>query len=457
MTVPEVLRQSLSEAAEALRGGAVSSTDLVRASLDHIAAIDDRRHAFVTVDAEGALAAAADLDAQLRAGHWRGPLHGIPIAVKDNIPTAGLRTTYNSRAYADWVPGREPPTVTRLRRAGAVIVGKTNLNEFGWSVPSDDDLVAPPRNPWNPEYQAVGSSSGSGVAVASGMVFGALGTDGGGSARLPAGQMGLVGLKPTRGPESGVGAPIDEVSVVSVLTRTAADAGIMYAAMMDRTPPPPDAATAMTGPNAEPVVRLAVPRRQIDELPIEPDVRAAFAESMSILKDLGVVLMDVDVPHLGAARDANFVLISALSHAGHRDDLRERAHLLGASTLRYLHLGAALGAADYLNAREMGTLFAAELDRILVDCAGIATPVSTVVTAEAARRPGEHSRGLNASFTAPFNLTGWPGIAIPSGTSGLGIPIGLQVAARPGQEPFLLRLAETYATRTRPSTPVAAP
>ncbi|HEX6445295.1 MAG TPA: amidase [Streptosporangiales bacterium] len=439
MTEPAELLtgRGLVELAALVRSREVSATDLVRASLDRIAATDDRLHAYVTVDAEGALATAAVLDAESARVGMRGPLHGIPIAVKDNIPTRGLRTTYNSRAYEHWVPDREPPTVRRLRAAGAVIVGKANLNEFGWSIPSDDDLVPPPRNPWNPAHRAVGSSSGSAVAVAAGTVVAALGTDGGGSTRLPASQMGLVGLKPTRGTESGTGGLVDEVSVVSVLARSAADAAAVYAAM---TGAPADA--------AEPMTRLAVPRRQIAELPVEPEVAAAFEDSLRTLAETGVELVDVDVPHLSAARDANFVLITALSHADHRGDLRERESLLGESTRRYLRLGAALGAADYLDARGMAAAFGRELDAATAGCAGLVTPISTVVTTAAARRPGEHSRGLNASFTAPFNLTGRPAVSIPSHTSREGIPLGLQVAGRPGDEARLLDLAARYGAHT---------
>lgn len=420
-----------------VRSREVSATDLVSASLDRIAATDGRLHAYVTVDADGALAAAASLDAELARVGPRSLLHGIPIAVKDNIPTRGLRTTYNSRAYEQWVPDHEPPTVRRLRGAGAVIVGKTNLNEFGWSIPSDDDLVSPPRNPWNTAHRAVGSSSGSAVAVAAGTVVAALGTDGGGSTRLPASQMGLVGLKPTWSTDSGTGTLVDEVSVISVLARSAADAAAVHVAM-----------TGASAAAAEPMTRLAVPRRQIADLPVEPEVTAAFEDSLRTLAEMGIELVDVDVPHLPAARDANFVLITALSHADHRGDLHDRESLIGESTHRYLRLGAALGAADYLDGRAMATAFGRELDTATAGCAGLVTPVSTVVTTAAARRPGEHSRGLNASFTAPFNLTGRPAISIPSHTSEEGIPIGLQVAGRPGAEARLLDLAVRYGAHT---------
>lgn len=417
---------------DALASGAVSAAELTDAALSLITAGDPGLHAFITVDPAGARAAAAAADREGAGRSPRSPLHGVPVAVKDNIPTAGLRTTYNSRAYADWTPAADAPAVQRLRAAGAVVIGKANLNEFGWSVPSETDLVAPPRNPWNTEHLMVGSSSGSAAAVAAGMVPVALGTDGGGSTRLPASQSNLVGLKPGRGVIPGAGSPMDEISVTGVLGRSAHDVLAAFSILAARPAPHWDAGFP---------VRLAVPRRQIESLDIEGDVRAAFEADVRALVDAGAQITEVDLPHLETARDGNFVLLAALAHAVHAPDLREHPKLLGVSARRYHLAGGVVSVEDVLNARRVGQAFADETDKALGLTTGLLTPVSPVATTVAARRPGEHNRGLNSTFTAPFNLTGWPAISIPSRRGSQGIPIGLQVAARPGQEEWLLELA----------------
>jgi aspartyl-tRNA(Asn)/glutamyl-tRNA(Gln) amidotransferase subunit A len=441
-----LLNAGVAAIGDAIANGALTAAELAEAALGAIAADDPVLHAFITADPGGARAAAAAADREARRGRpaQEAALRGLPVAIKDNIPTAGLRTTFNSRAYADWTPAWDAPAVQRLRLAGAVIVGKTNLNEFGWSVPSEADLVPPPRNPWNTAHLMVGSSSGSATAVAAGMVPVALGTDGGGSTRLPASQANLVGLKPGRGVIPGTGEPTEELSVIGVLGRSAEDVWAVFSVLAGRPARHPG--------RADFPLRLAVPRRQIESLGIEEDVRVAFEADLRALADAGAEIAEVDLPHLETARDASFVLLAALSHAMLAPDLRERQELLGLSARRYHLAGAVLSVEDIVNARRIGRAFADEMDRALGPSYGILTPVSTVATTEAARRPGEHNRGLNSTFTAPFNLTGWPAISVPSRSGGQGIPIGLHVAARPGQEEWLLELASRARAWLGPAT-----
>ena len=423
----------------------MTAADITEAALGAISAANPDLHAFITVNTEEARATAAAADQQARAGQRRGQLHGVPVAVKDNIPTAGLRTTCNSRAYANWIPAADAPAVSRLRQAGAIVVGKTNLNEFGWSVPSPDDLAPPPRNPWNTAHEMVGSSSGSAVAVAAGLTPVALGTDGGGSTRLPASQANLVGLKPGRHAIPGAGTPLDELSAIGILGRSAADVLAMFSVLADRPAPRWDTGGFPLG--------LAVPRRQIDGLDIEDDVRTAFEADIQALTDMGAEIAEIDLPHLETARDGNFVLLAALAHATHAPDLRLRQQSIGVSARRYHLAGAVLSVEDAVNARRIGQIFADELDHALGPRTGLLTPVSTVATTAAARRPGEHNRGLNSTFTSPFNLIGWPAISVPSRRGSQGIPIGLQVAARPGHEEWLLELAARARLWLRSRTP----
>lgn len=437
---PGLPERDLAEVSRLLRSGELTAVELTSAVLARIGALDGDLHSFITVDAEGALAAARLADAELAAGGCRGPLHGIPVAVKDNLATRGLVTTFNSRALADWVPDADEPAVARLRAAGAVLVGKTNLNEFGWSLPSEADLNPPVRNPWNPRYASIGSSSGSGAAVAAGLVYAALGTDGGGSTRLPAGQHGLVGLKPTRGavPRTPT---LTGLSSVGVLARSAADTAAVYDAIADRP----------VGALREDVagLRLGVPRAYVDQAQVEDEVAATFDAGMAILRDLEVRVTDLSLPHLSTARAATFVLITAGNFATHEDLLRDRLHLLGPITRRYALTGAFARAHDVLRAQRVRELVTTDLDQRLGDLDGVLTPVTPFVTAEAARVTSEHRRGRGACFTSPFNLTGWPAISIPAGHSATtGLPIGIQVAGRPGTEAMLLRLAKAYGDAT---------
>jgi aspartyl-tRNA(Asn)/glutamyl-tRNA(Gln) amidotransferase subunit A len=426
----DALRLDLKAARDALQKRELTSVDLTEAAFNRVSELDPELHAFVTLDHEGALQSAALADQEIADGRLR-PLQGVPVAVKDNIAMRGLRTTFNSRAYEQWLPTQDAEPVARLREAGAVILGKTNLNEFALSVPDATDLVPPPRNPWNRNLQAMGSSSGSAVAVSTGMCFAALGTDAGGSVRLPASQMGLVGLKPTRGALPGAEGILDEVSVVGILARHAADALAMYEVLAG--------SQDIEDPGSP--LELAVPRRQIDELPIEDEAAQAFASDLETLVELGVRLVEVDLPYLEAARDANFLLMTALQHASRAEDLRERYALIGTSARRYFLGAGMLGIEDFFSARRVADIFSHDLKKKIAGCTGLVTPVSTVTSAEAARRPGEHGRGLDASFTSPFNAIGWPAISIPTRIGTNGLPIGMQVVGRPGQDGFLLGVA----------------
>lgn len=419
-----------------LEKGELTSVELVEALLARIAELDGQLHSFVTVDADGALAAAAQADAERSAGAVRGPLHGVPLAVKDNLDTAGLLTTFNSPALADNVPAVDTPAVARLRAAGAIIVGKTNLNEFGWSLPSDGDLNPPVMNPWQPAYQSVGSSSGSGSAVAGGFVPAALGTDGGGSTRLPAGQHGLVGLKPSAGAvprERGY----NSLSVVGVLARSADDAVALYDVIADVPVGPVD-------PTAARGLRLGVPRDLLDAVAMEEDVATSFAESVQVLESIGVTVAPVSLPAMQMARAASFTLINAGSFTTVEPLLREKFHLFGPSAQRYALTGAFVRGSDVLRALRVAELAEASIRAGLDGFDGILTPVSPVVTAEAARVPSEHRKGANSVFTAPFNLIGWPAVAIPAGIASVGLPMGVQVAGRRGAERMLTNLAAAY-------------
>jgi aspartyl-tRNA(Asn)/glutamyl-tRNA(Gln) amidotransferase subunit A len=446
---------SIEEVAGYYRRGALSPVELTRLLLDRIDRLNPTLHAYITVAAERALADAAAAAAALARGDG-GPLAGIPIAVKDSLMTQDIRTTANSRLLADWVPDRDAAAVARLRRAGAVILGKTNLNEFGWSLPSPDDLCPPPRNPWNTQYAAIGSSSGSGVAVSAGLAIAALGTDGGGSARLPAGQMGLVGFKATHALISRVGSlHIGSISNIGPLTRTVRDAALMLGVLAGYDPEdfdarPHDAEDYLDGIDAGVHgLRLGVPESYIASVPVEPEVQAAFDEALAALARFGASVRRVDLEVLTHARAANFVVLNAEHYASQETLLRSRWELHGRSARLYLTQAAFLSATDYLRAKDAGRIVGGLVDAVLDGVDLIVMPTSPVVTAEAARQPGAHRRGINASFTAPFNITGHPAFSVPCGVSATGLPIGLQFVGRKYDERTLLRAAYAYEQATR--------
>ncbi|MGQ0568584.1 MAG: amidase [Armatimonadota bacterium] len=453
-TGQEVAFSPISEVATRYRQRAFSPVELTRLLLDRIARLDAQLHAFITVAADQAFEDASLAERRLQQGD-SSPLLGIPIVIKDSIATKGIRTTANSRTLEDWVADRDAIAVERLRSAGAVILGKTNLNEFGWSIPSADDLCPPPCNPWNPQYAAVGSSSGSGVAVAAGFATAALGTDAGGSVRLPAGQMGLVGFKATHALVSRTGVlHAGSIGDVGALARTVTDAALLLNVLAAHDPSDPDAeprtsvdySRNLDGNIQE--IRVGVPWHYIDEVPVEAGVRTAFELALIELERLGATLVRVEIPALAYARTANFVVLNAEHYAAHEALLRTHWARYGRSARLYLAQGAFLSAVDYLRARAAGRLAREAVDAVFRDVDLLAMPTSPVVTAEAARKPDTHRRGINASFTAPFNLTGHPAFSIPCGMSAVGLPIGFQLVGRRYDESTIYRAAHAYEQAT---------
>ena len=399
----------------------------------------------ITLASESALAAAQVAESELERGAWKGPLHGIPIGIKDCISTAGLRTTANSRLCSDWIPSDDAPAVAALRAAGAIVFAKLNLNEFAWSIPSEDDLYPPPRNPWSPDHFAMGSSSGSAVAVASGLCPAALGTDAGGSVRQPAANCGAVGLKPThRLIDSSGSLGARTICELGPITRSVEDAALLLGALVGGNTSYVDSLKRSPGR-----VRVGVLSRYIDLAQSDPQISAAFSEALRVMSDLGMEVLEVEIEGLAKAAAANFVVLNAEAFAAHEQTLRARMAAYGLSARLYHAQGAFLSAADYIAALSVGEAVRGRVDDSLVAVDALATPVVPVLTAEAARTAkAQPHTGGSAIFTAPFNLTGHPAIAIPGGMSREGIPIGLQLVGRTGGEADLLRLAYAFEQAT---------
>lgn len=448
------LLAGLVEHAEAMAAGRYRPIDLVRSQLDRIARFDGVLRSAIAVDEEGALRAAASLSDELADRGARSLLHGVPVGAKDSIPAVGMPCTYNSPLMRDWWPRRDAEAVRRLRAAGAVMVAKHNLNEFGWSIPSEDDLAPPPRNPWLPEEYAVGSSSGGGVAVAAGLAVAALGTDGGGSARLPAGQNLLFGLKPGHGRAPSAGVSEGSVSEVSVLARRAEDAAAVMAVLLIDQDLPDAAARLRREPDdwvrrvrqAPTRLRVAVPEGYVADVGMEDDVRALWEATCKAVQEQGHELLVLPRPTLAILHDAvraNFVFIAAEHYFDHEGPGKDRGRY-GPSAGFYNLPGACLSAADYLHAMRVRELVRAEVDAVLGQADLLLTPTSPVTRTSTARNPKTHRRGGNAAYTAPFNLTGHAGVSFPVGLSAEGMPVGMQLIGPRDGELALLQAARAF-------------
>lgn len=427
---------SLADVSRLLREGRLTSLALTRLCLDRIAALDSKLNAFITVTADTALQEAAEADRALAAGDYFGPLHGVPIALKDLIDVAGVRTTAASRVLADNVATADAPVVARLRQAGAVILGKLNLHEFAYGGSGYISAFGPAVNPIAPLRATGGSSSGSAVAVAAHMCFAALGTDTAGSIRLPAACCSLVGFKPTWGAVSAEGViPLSaSYDHVGPITRTVEDAALVFEAIAEE-----DALRATV--RREPL-RIGVARKFFCE-ELEPEVSAAFEQSLRELKKLGE-LREVEVP-----ADTDRTLSSAEAFAYHRQYLEDRANLYDERTLARIMTGRDTTDEAVRDARQALASLRQRAAAVFAECDIVVTPTMPLVPplvgnfADATKlRPLELRMLRN---TRPFNVLGWPAISVPATPLADGLRLGLQLAAQPGEDRSLLDLARRFA------------
>lgn len=451
---------TVAQAARLIRQRRLSSGELTRALLDRIDRLNLRLNAYLTVTAEQALAQAAEADARAARGELRGPLDGIPIGLKDLFATKGVRTTAASRILRDWVPDHDAAAVERLRAAGAVFLGKTHLHEFALGITNVNPHYGPARNPWNPERMTGGSSGGSAAAVAAGLALAALGSDTGGSIRVPAALCGVVGLKPTYGLVSRRGAvPLSwSLDHVGPLTRTVEDAALMLNAIAGHDPHDPGFAQTQVPDytrglrNGVRGLRFGVLTRS--RTPVDSEVSDALAQAHRVLENLGGRVEEVDFPSLQYAAAASTVILSSEAAAFHRRWLDERPQDYGNDVLIRLASARLLPATLMVTAQRVRALVRRELlalfqrvDMLLWP----AVPVTAPHISEQGETHGDAHRRIRASitrFTPLFNLTGLPALSIPCGFTTEGLPIGLQVAAAPFQEAALLRAAHAYERAT---------
>jgi aspartyl-tRNA(Asn)/glutamyl-tRNA(Gln) amidotransferase subunit A len=454
--VTDVTRLTITEASDLLRRRAISAVELTEATLQRLEATEPIVHAYALVLAERARRSAYHADRELAQGRWRGPLHGIPVGVKDICSMRDLPNEAGSRVLAGFVPGYDATVVRRLDDAGAVIVGKTVAHEFAYGV-----NTPPTRTPWNLECYPGGSSAGSGVAVTVGSAFAAIGTDTGGSIRNPAAINGIIGLKPTYGrvSRSGViplGTSLDHVGP---LTRTVADCAIVLQAtagydLADRgsvAEPVPDYRSDL-----EAGVRgrvIGVERQHFFYPGVTEDVRRAVEAAIDEYQALGATIVEVELPELAWSPAVLMTILAAEASTVHRRWLREQPDDYDPATRRALELGEFVPATHYLLAQRarallrqrMANMFSAyRLDALLSPT----VPMTTVPLAERfAERPdfpGESPSLSSVHHTFSANLTGQPALSIPCGLSSAGLPIGFQLLGRPFAEANLFQIARAY-------------
>lgn len=468
----DVAFASIGGLAACLRTGKLSPVALVE---DALARIDRRRdlNAFITVTADLARAQAEEAAREIAAGRYRGPLHGIPVSLKDLIDTRGIRTTCGSRILISHVPARDATVAVRLREAGAVLIGKAALHEFAYGVTTTNPHFGPTRNPWNLDRIPGGSSGGSAAAVAAGLGAASIGTDTGGSIRIPASLCGVVGLKPTYGRVSRFGVfPLAwTLDTAGPLTRTVEDAALVLQAIAG--PDPQDPTTlGQSVPDFTASLRTGVRGLRVGVLDDEyhqdvaEDVGQAFEAALDVLRELGLQLERVPFPRPAEARTAQLVITLAEAASVHEHWLRERPQDYGVQTRDLLRQGQMVTATQYLRALKVRALLLEEVGELLRTCDALVLPTTPMVapaigqeTVAVRGRSGE-VRGVLTRLTRLVNLVGLPAISVPCGVGADDLPVGLQVVGRPMDEVTILAIAAAYERATpwhtrRPPEPAA--
>jgi len=442
-------------AAQRVADGDVSPVELTSACLERIAGIDAQVNAFITVTADAAMEDARVAERDVVRGEASGPLAGVPIALKDLFDTTGVRTTAGSKFFSDRVPDRDAAVVQKLRAAGAVLLGKLNMHEWAFGVTNDNPHYGACHNPWALDRITGGSSGGSAAALAAGMCFGTLGSDTGGSIRIPASLCGVVGLKPTYGRVSLRGVvPLSwSLDHAGPMARRVSDVAILLDVIAgpDRADPGSvDVATDDYGARLEDGVsgwRIGI---VADESlgDVEADVRALVRKAVDVLAAAGAQIETFAAPEMTDAARLNGLMTSADAAAFHRERMERAPDDFGPDVLARLRRGAGYGATDYADARHQQTILRGTFSSWFVEHGGMFDAVVLPTTPCAAPR----ITGLDAvatapvltRLTAPFNFTGLPAMSIPCGVTPDGLPVGLQIVGAPWAERRVLRVGRAY-------------
>ena len=461
METSEVPSLSIAEAAQLIRSKRLSPVEVVNAHLDRIDGTEGRLNSFITLLREESMEAAKKAERAIQSGDYLGPLHDIPIGLKDLYYTKGIRTTVGSKILRDLVPDADAAVTERFKEAGAIIIGKLQMHEFALGATSENPYDGPAHNPWDIDRITGGSSGGSASGVASGQCMGALGSDTGGSIRIPASLCGIVGLKPNFGRVSrrGVYPLCWSLDTVGPMTRTVEDAALIMNVIAGHDPRDPSsskrptedfAATLDQGVNG---TRVGIPRNYFYET-IDPEVAEAVRGSARLLEVLGAEVDEVSIPVLDHSLSISSTILSAEAAEVHLGHLRDRAEDIGADVRARLEAGALTLAKDYIKAQRARTAFNRQMaktmerfDLLLTPTVPIGAPRIGETTVQVGDRI-EPVLGLLSRLTRPFNICGVPTISVPCGFTSLGMPIGMQLAGRPFEEATVLRVAHAYEQAT---------
>lgn len=457
---------TLNEASAQIQRRELSPVDLTSGYLERIGKLNPALNAYVTITEERALANAKVAEEEIRLGKYRGPLHGIPVSIKDNLATQGVRTTAGSKILADWIPDHDATVVQRLKQAGAVILGKNNMHEWALGGTTINPFYGTTRNPWNRDCIAGGSSGGSAVAVAAGLCLGSIGTDSAQSVRNPASMCGVVGLKPTYGRVSQFGTVAGtgafSTNHTGPLAKTVEDCALILQAIAGYDPRDPLSSSEAV-PNYSACLagslrglKAGVLRGYFDEV-MASDVRKSFSEAVETLKSLGMEFEEVTTPHMDLIPAIKVCTSRVENAAAHDPLLRTRSKDYSRQTL-YSYVSALLTpATTYMMAQRARRIVCAEFDDLLrrVQLLMLPTvpfPAPTIeecnqgwLEIDGKKYPRQDERsGLDTFTTIPFNITGLPAISVCCGFSKSGLPIGMQIAAGAFQEQLIFQVAHAY-------------
>ena len=448
----------IAEAGRMMARRDISASELTDAFLTRIETVDHKIASYITVTAAFARRAAAQADMEMKGGVRRGPMHGIPIGLKDIFETAGVPTTGHSHLKKDYVPSTDAETVRRLKAGGAVILGKLGTMEFANGAMTPDQPFPPVRNPWDTRYQPGGSSSGSGAAIAAQLCMGAMGSDTGGSIRNPAGYCGIAGLKPTYGlvSRSGIFPLAFSLDTAGPMAWTIEDCALMLDVLAGHDPadqgsakaPKVDYGAACDRPIKGTRIALARGWYESDAARVTNDMKTGIDEAVRVLRDLGAIVDEVEFPDIRDYNICGRVIITCEAHAIHRQDLIATPEKFGYTTRRRLQLGAFIGAEQYLSALRLRR-------QLTLDTRAAMRGYDLIMTANlwgppdifAEPQPIFHFLG-NPSLTMPFNVTGQPAASICCGFGADGFPLSFQLAGRAFDEASVLAAGTAYERAT---------
>ena len=450
--------QSVASLAQLLETKEISPVELLEAYLRRIDLLDFKYNAFLTVPRREAMEQARQAEREIVAGEYRGPMHGIPVAVKDQLLTKGIRSTGGSRILAEFVPDEDATVIANLKQSGAVLLGKTNLSEF--AVTGFSHRFSTPRNPWNLDISAGGSSSGSGAATAAFLCPTSIGEDTGGSIRRPAAWCGIVGLRPGWGRVSrhGLMPGIWSMDTIGPISRSVEDAAITLGAIAGYDPkdpttwntPVPDYRASLDGNISG--LRVGVVRELLYSDMVAPDVAAAFSSAVAVLDELGAAIEEVSIPLAAHANAISGALLAAEPAAVHQRWVRERLDDYGHDNRVGLLTGSIIPAQAYLKSQRLRTMLRQQVldafesyDVLVSPTSGkVAVPLQedTVITSKAT------SSRLPFMRTNTFNIASSPAISVPCGLGDQGLPVGLQIGGRPGAEETVFKAAHAYEQST---------